>query len=115
MQTTVISGSDTHKVDGGPFSIKMRLQHYFEAEDITFTQSPGTGAKVTSIYFGAHPAWNDQDGVDVSVFSKDSFMRGLLKGQKIRAGLDITVNGTVGKAEDLVTAIIKGEKPAAPC
>ncbi|MFH1466427.1 MAG: hypothetical protein ABIO70_18735, partial [Pseudomonadota bacterium] len=65
---------------------------------------------VTSIFFGDRVVWSNSDGIDVSVFASNSFMRGLLRGQSLRAGLDITVNGNMpGQGSFSVTII--GQKP----
>jgi hypothetical protein len=89
---TAVSGTDTLGAAGSA-AVKIRLQHDFRAQDVTFTGS-AAGAKVTSIFFGDRVVWSSSDGIDVSVFGSTSFLRGLLKGQSLRAGLDITVNGT---------------------
>ena len=90
---TAVSGAEDYE-GPGTATARIRLQHDFKAEDITFA---GTleGSTVTSIFFGDQPVWSTPDGVDVSIFDSNSQLRGLLKGQKIKAGLDITVNGTV--------------------
>ena len=105
---TAVGGTDTLDAAGGA-SVKIRLQHDFRAQDVTFTGS-AAGAKVTSIFFGDRVVWSNSDGIDVSVFSSSSFLRGLLKGQSLRAGLDITVNGTLTGAGDFAVTLI-GEKP----
>jgi hypothetical protein len=70
------------------------------------------GAKVTSIFFGDTPVWaNTSGGIDVGAFSADSKLRGLLKGQMLKAGLDITVNGEVAKGADVFAATLVGLKP----
>ena len=103
-----MGGTDTSEV-GGSVSVKVRLQHDFRAQDITFTGSLA-GAKVTSIFFGDRVVWSSSDGIDVSVFGSTSFLRGLLKGQSLRAGLDITVNGNLPGAGDFAVTLV-GEKP----
>jgi hypothetical protein len=90
---TAVSGTTEPRRRRRPPSVKIRLQHDFRAQDITFTGS-AAGAKVTSIFFGDRVVWSSSDGIDVAVFGSTSFLRGLLKGQSIRAGLDITVNGS---------------------
>ncbi len=105
---TAVSGTDT-LTEAGAASVKIRLQHHFRAQDITFTGS-ATGAKVTSIFFGDRVVWSSSDGIDVSVFGSTSFLRGLLKGQSLRAGLDITVNGSLTGAGDFAVTMI-GQKP----
>lgn len=105
---TAVSGTDT-LTEAGAASVKIRLQHHFRAQDITFTGS-ANGAKVTSIFFGDRVVWSSSDGIDVSVFGSTSFLRGLLKGQSLRAGLDITVNGSLTGAGDFAVTMI-GQKP----
>ena len=105
---TAVGGRDT-VAEAGAASVKIRLQHDFKAQDITFTGS-ADGSKVTSIFFGDRVVWSNSDGIDVGVFASNSFMRGLLKGQSLRAGLDITVNGSTAGAGDFSATLI-GEKP----
>ena len=110
---TAVSGTDTLGAAGSA-SVKLRLQHHFKAHDITFTGS-ASGAKVTSIFFGDRVVWSSSDGIDVSVFGSTSLLRGLLKGQSLRAGLDgaafrITVNGSLTGAGDFACTLI-GQKP----
>lgn len=108
---TAVSGTQALGAAGAA-SVKMRLQHDFRAEDITFTGS-AAGAKVTSIFFADRSVWSSSDGIDVSVFGSTSFLRGLLKGQSITAGLDITVNGTLPGSGDFAVTVI-GRKPVHP-
>ena len=105
---TAVGGTDT-LTEAGAASVKIRLQHDFRAQDITFTGSVA-GAKVTSIFFGDRVVWSNSDGIDVSVFASNSFLRGLLKGQSLQAGLDVTVNGSVPGAGDF-SATLVGQKP----
>jgi hypothetical protein len=108
---TAVSSTDTLAAAGSA-SVKLRLQHHFKAHDITFTGS-ASGAKVTSIFFGDRVVWSSSDGIDVSVFGTTSLLRGLLKGQSLRAGLDITVNGSLTGAGDFAVTLI-GQKPVSP-
>jgi hypothetical protein len=105
---TAVGGVDTVSEEGAA-TVKIRLQHHFRAEDVTFTGS-ASGATVTSIFFGDRVVWSNSDGIDVSVFASNSFMRGLLRGQSLRAGLDITVNGNMPSAGNFSVTII-GKKP----
>jgi hypothetical protein len=105
---TAVGGVDTVSEEGAA-TVKIRLQHHFKAEDVTFTGS-ASGATVTSIFFGDRVVWSNSDGIDVSVFASNSFMRGLLRGQSLRAGLDITVNGAMPSAGNFSVTII-GKKP----
>jgi hypothetical protein len=108
---TAVSATDTLEAAGAA-SVKIRLQHDFRAQDLTFTGS-AAGAKVTSIFFGDRSVWSSSDGIDVTVFGSTSFLRGMLKGQSLKAGLDITVNGSMPAAGDF-TATIVGSKPVTP-
>lgn len=108
---TAVSGTQNLGAAGSA-AVKIRLQHDFRAQDITFTGS-AAGAKVTSIFFGDRVVWSSSDGIDVSVFGSTSFLRGLLKGQSLRAGLDITVNGSLTGAGDFAVTLV-GSKPVTP-
>lgn len=44
------------------------------------------------------------------MFDSNSLLRGLLKGQSLRAGLDMTVNGSLSGAGDFAVTLI-GQKP----
>ncbi len=113
---TVISGGEKSATAGGAVSIKIRVQHDFKADDITFTETTDkSGAMVTSVFFGDRLVWSNPGGVNVTVFGTTGFMRGLLQGQQLKAGLDITINGNVGAKDDTLTAIIKGRKPVTSC
>lgn len=105
---TAVGGTDTLQAAGAA-SVKIRLQHDFRAQDVTFTGS-AAGAKVNSIFFGDRAVWSNSDGIDASVFNSNSFLRGLLRGQSLRAGLDITVNGSLAGAGDFAVTLI-GQKP----
>jgi len=105
---TLVSGTSTG--DTGAVSLAIRLQHDFKAHDITFEGSTAT-AKINSITFGDHQVWNNTSGVPVSVFSANGFLRGLLKGQKLKAGLDITVTGTFAADSSTMSATLTGSKP----
>ena len=105
---TAVGGTDTVS-ESGATSVKIRLQHDFKAQDVTFTGS-ADGSKVTSIFFGDRVVWSNSDGIDVGVFASNSFLRGLLKGQSLRAGLDITVNGNLSGAGSFSATLI-GQKP----
>ena len=102
---TAVGGTD-HVDDsaGGAATVKVRLQHHFRALDVTFTGSVA-GAKVTSIFFGDRVVWSNSDGIDTG---------GLLKGQSIRAGLDVIINGTVPTPGDFSVTLI-GQKPIDRC
>jgi hypothetical protein len=111
---TMVGGIDT-LTGAGTATVRVRLQHHFKATDITFEgTTTGTAAKVTSIFFGDRPVWSNPDGVSVEAFAPGSMMRGILRGQNLREGLDIIVNGTLGGAGDFA-ATIMGMKPVSTC
>ena len=105
---TAVGGSETLTAAGGT-SVRIRLQHDFRAKDVTFTGS-SVGALVTSIFFGDRVVWSAPDGIDATVFAANGFIRGLLKGQSLKAGLDVTINGTLPDA-GVFSATLTGEKP----
>ena len=105
---TALAGSEKLE-EAGAASVRIRLQHDFKAEDITF-QGSVAGSKVTSIFFGDRVVWSNSDGIDTAVFSSNSFVRGMLKGQSLGAGLDITVNGEVPDAGTFAVTLL-GLKP----
>ena len=107
---TALSGeSNTPDDVGDQITITIRPQHWFKAQDITFTGD--TSAKIDTIFLGERPVWNNSSGVPVSVFSSTGMLRGLLAGQKIRPGLDIVIKGTAGTASTTTTATVIGYKP----
>jgi hypothetical protein len=105
---TAVGGVQTLAA-AGPATLRLRLQHDFRADDITFTGS-SPGATVTSIFFGDRVVWSTSDGIDVSVFAVNGFLRGLLKGQSLKAGLDITINGSLTDV-GVFSATLTGKKP----
>ena len=110
---TVVGESE--EIDSaGPAALKLQLQHHLKAEDIVFNGS-SSDAKVTSIIFGDKLIWNNAKGLDVSIFSSSSFIRGLVKGAKLRAGQIISINGSVASDGDAFAAAIVGLKPASTC
>ena len=108
---TAVGGTETLTL-AGPVSVRVRLQHDFRAEDITFTGSL-PGATVNSIFFGDRVVWSAPDGIDVSVFDATGFLRGLLKGQSIGAGLDVVVNGSLPDVGTFAVTLT-GKKPVRP-
>jgi hypothetical protein len=105
---TIVSGSD-ELAAAGTAKVAIRLQHHFKAKDITFAGSP-VGTTITSIHFGDRLIFSDANGVDASVFGTQSFLRSLLEGQNLRAGLDITIAGELNAAGTLKVAVT-GFKP----
>lgn len=102
--------SDADRLDqAGAVALKIRLQHDFRARDVTFTGS-AAGALVHSIFFGDRAVWSSSDGIDATVFAANGFLRGLLQGQSLRAGLDIIINGSL-PGPGVFTATLIGLKP----
>ena len=107
---TALSGeSNTPDNAGDQITINIRPQHWFRAQDITFTGD--ASAKVDTIFFGDRPIWNNSVGTPVAVFASTGMLRGILNGQKIRPGLDIIIKGTSGTAATRTTATLIGYKP----
>lgn len=107
---TALSGeSNAPESSGDQITINIRPQHWFKAQDITFTGD--TSAKIDTIFFGDRPIWNNSVGTPVAVFAATGMLRGILNGQKIRPGLDIIIKGTGGTASTKTTATLIGYKP----
>lgn len=110
---TAVGGTNTLTA-AGTATVRIRLQHHFKAEDITFSGSAG-GSTVTSISFGDRPVWSNPDGISVDAFAPTGMLRGILRGQNLRAGLDIVVNGEL-TAAGVFAVTITGWKPVnQPC
>lgn len=94
---------------GGAALLRFRLQHDFRASDITLEGSHSS-ARLTLVQFGDEIVFSQEAGIPASVFSRESNIRGMLKGRSARAGLDIIIKGTLDAAGTF-TATILGEKP----
>lgn len=79
-----------------------RPQFAFEAEDAVLTSTAAVGAAagtslvldaigITKILFGDNVVWQNASPVPLSVLAETSFLRALVRGMRIRAGLDITI------------------------
>lgn len=107
---TALSGeSNNPETAGDQITINIRPQHWFKAQDITFTGD--ASAKIDTIFFGDRPIWNNSVGTPVAVFASTGMLRGILNGQKIRPGLDIIIKGTAGTSGSKTTATLIGYKP----
>lgn len=95
-------------------SLSFRLQHHFLAEDITAIGSTA-GARITSIMFGDRVIWSVPGGAPVELFAVNGMVRKFLDNQRIPAGLDITVAGTVATAGDTLSITLVGRKPLNNC
>lgn len=105
---TVVSGT-TAMAGAGTGTVRIRLQHDFEADDLAFTGSVAN-TTVTQIMFGDRIVWSTPDGVDIANFAVNGFMRKLLRGQAIDHGLDVIITGVVPGAGNF-SAMITGYKP----
>ncbi|MFT5686104.1 MAG: hypothetical protein ACI8RZ_007059 [Myxococcota bacterium] len=112
-QKTILSGSATSTAIGA-VTITIIPGHKFKANDIVFNGS-SSNATVTSITFGDNLIWNNASGIDVSVLSTTSFIRGLIQGAKAVPGVPIVINGTIAVANDTLKAALFGTKPGRPC
>ncbi len=107
---TALSGESNNPENAGDqITINIRPQHWFKAQDITFTGD--ASAKIDTIFFGDRPIWNNSVGTPVAVFASTGMLRGILNGQKIRPGLDIIIKGTSGTGGSKTTATLIGYKP----
>lgn len=91
LESCIIDGSQDVTAAGN-VELVIRPQFDFHASDITFEGSTA-GARVIQIWFGSKSVYqsNSGTGVSTTVFAANNQLRGLLKGQKIKAGLDIRV------------------------
>jgi len=102
VQKTILAGRV--RVDGpgpivaGAASITIRPQFDFVAEDITFNTSPSGQWTILSIEFGDRIVFSNAVGVPQAVFATASFVRGLIKGAAIAAGLDIQISANLANA-----------------
>lgn len=107
---TMVNGRESLTA-AGSIQVRIRLQHDFLAQDVTFDGSQA-GAQVSSIFFGDRLVWGSGTSVPVTIFASTGFIRNLMNGQRLQAGLDLIVNGTLTAAGDLVCTFI-GQKPYA--
>ena len=106
VQKTILVGQ-TARVIRGLWTIVIRPQFDFVAEDMSFTGSVnGQGAaaaaigawSVTTIQFGDRIIFSNPVGVPIAIFVVGGFMRGLVKGAAIAAGLDILITANLTNA-----------------
>jgi len=94
VQKTILSGQSGDDPGAGANTVTIRPQFDFVAEDLTF-QGSTPGWTITSIQFGDRIVFSNGTGVPVAVFATGSFVRGLIKGAAIAAGLDISIAGNL--------------------
>lgn len=100
VQKTILVGSVTPG-SAGAGTVTIRPQFDFVAEDLTFAGSTGSTSgtwTITSINFGDRIIFSNATGVPLQVFAASNFLRGLVKGAAIKAGLDIAVNADLSGA-----------------
>jgi hypothetical protein len=104
VQKTILVGqSGATAAAGTQATVTIRPQFDFVAEDVTFqgsTANSGGAApailwNITAIQFGDRIVFSNPIGVPINIFAVAGFMRGLVKGAAIAAGLDIQITGTV--------------------
>ena len=101
---------DTETLTGaGTATVRVVLQHDFVADELNFTGSR-SDAKVTSVVFGERTIFNNSKGIAVGAFTSTTRSKGTIAGQYLRAGLTISVSGSLGGAGDFAVAI-PGQKP----
>lgn len=113
-QKTLLTGTSGALGSGAQFNVNIRPQFDFVAQDFTVTGAAASNHVVTSVIFGDFVVWNNAVGVPQATLLPNSFIRGLVKGAKLRGGLDIQVAGTTGTA-DTVTVTVIGLKPQTTC
>lgn len=112
-KTLLVGESDTDP--GASFTLTIRPQFDFVAEDLTLTSAQAnnpSGFGIQAIEFGDRIIFNNANSVPLAVFGTASFVRGLVKGAAIAAGLDISVTGTCANstASSQLTAVFTGLK-----
>ena len=90
VQKTILTGTSGLNPGAGANTVTIRPQFDFVASDITFNGSVGAWT-ITSITFGDRIVFSNATGVPIGVFGIGSFLRGLVRGAAIAAGLDIAV------------------------
>jgi hypothetical protein len=94
VQKTILSGASGTNPGAGSNTVTIRPQFDFVAEDLTF-QGSTPGWTITSIQFGDRIVFSNGTGVPTAVFGTASFVRGLIKGAAIAAGLDISITANL--------------------
>ena len=114
VQKTILAGQvGIPGPGGGVGAIAIRPQFDFVAEDITFNAGPNGQFTILSIEFGDRIVFSNAVGVPLAVFGTASFVRGLVKGAAIAAGLDIQISTNLANATtagNQLTATLVGLK-----
>ena len=116
VQKTLLVAASASGTHGANFTLTIRPQFDFVAEDLTLTAQDGAanavGFGIQAIEFGDRIIFNNAQSVPLAVFGTGSFVRGLVKGAAIAAGLDISLSGTATGATTTsqLTAVFTGLK-----
>ncbi len=95
VQKTILSATQAQTGAVTQITLTIRPQFDFVAEDLTFAGTTA-GMSINRIRFGDRIVFDNDGGVPIAVFGTASFVRGLVKGAAISAGLDISVVGDTG-------------------
>jgi len=115
VQKTLLVG-ESDENPGASFTLTIRPQFDFVAEDLTLTANDGAtngaGFGIQAIEFGDRIIFNNSSSVPLAVFGTASFVRGLVKGAAIAAGLDISLSATSSGSttSSQLTAVFTGLK-----
>lgn len=117
VQKTLLVGQSALN-PGVNFTVTIRPQFDFVAEDLTLNANDGqanaAGFGIQAIEFGDRIIFSNAQNVPLAVFGTGSFVRGLVKGAAIAAGLDITITGGAGAGlsttASQLTAVFTGLK-----
>ncbi len=114
VQKTLLVG-ESGANPGASFTLTIRPQFDFVAEDLTLTSRQANNPSnfgIQAIEFGDRIIFNNAQSVPLAVFGTASFVRGLVKGAAIAAGLDISLTGTAANSttSSQLTAVFTGLK-----
>lgn len=113
VQKTLLT-ANSNPNPGNAFTLVIRPQFDFVAEDLTLADNANgaMGAGVQAIEFGDRIIFNNATSVPLAVFATGSFVRGLVKGAAIAAGLDISLSCTAGNSttSSRLTVVFTGLK-----
>ena len=106
VQKTILTGISANVTGNAQGTVTIRPQFDFVAEDVTFTGSTngtsGLGVAgawtVRTVQFGDRIIFSNNIGVPIAIFAVAGFMRGLVKGAAIAAGLDILITANLTNA-----------------
>lgn len=109
--TASIGNSET-LVAAGPTVINVVAEEEFVCEDLTMAGA--AGSLLTDVKIGSRSVFTSQHGTDISTFSASAFLRGFLKGQKVKIGQAIKFSVVLPGA-GTVSAQIFGKQKQSNC